>query len=102
MYVFSVSSIVGHRGVATALLEATLEDSKHAYRYVMGDCTNHISQHIFRKKGFRVQSVVPYDSFEYGIKKPFRTIEGTAGIARMVYQHAPYEYSARVKSPCEP
>ena len=87
MYIFSISSDVENCGLAAKLLETTLKESRSEYEYVVGDCTNCISQHLFKKHGFNVQSEVRYDTFEYGVMRPFRTITDTASVARMVYQH---------------
>jgi hypothetical protein len=84
IYIFAISTDVPNEGLATDLLLKTLGESrKDGYEHVAGDCTNVASQHLFKKHGFVKNVEVNYDTFEYGIKRPFQNIITTRGIQRM-------------------
>lgn len=83
--VFAISSTIPGKGLASALLEQTIQQASHdGYIFVVGDCTNFKSQKLFKKHGFYRQVEIEYDTFEYGVKKPFRSIQGTRGVQRMI------------------
>ncbi|AGE54429.1 acetyltransferase [Paramecium bursaria Chlorella virus NYs1] len=85
LYVFAIGSEDSGKGLATKLLEKTIEDSSsHGFKYICGDCTNFISQHMFEKYGFETIGSVKYKEYRYGITRPFDSINCTEYIKRMV------------------
>ena len=85
MYVFAIGSEVTGKGLATKLLEKTIEDSSaQGFKYIYGDCTNIISQNLFAKYGFNSVASVKYKGYKYGIMRPFDSINCTESIKRMV------------------
>jgi ribosomal protein S18 acetylase RimI-like enzyme len=85
IYMFAISSDFEGRGLGSALLATTIEAAgRSGYTTIMGDCTNHKSQSMFKKQGFVSIVEINYKSFEYGVNRPFECIVDTRGIQRMV------------------
>lgn len=83
--VFAISSEVQGKGLASALLFSTIEEAKRQnYQMVLGDCTNFKSQKLFSKLGFATKVEINYKNYEYGVTKPFASINDTRGIQRMI------------------
>ena len=83
--VFAISSEVQGKGLASALLSTTIEEAKRGgYSMVLADCTNFKSQNLFSKFGFSTKVEINYKNYEYGVTKPYATINDTKGIQRMI------------------
>jgi len=84
LYVFAIGSEITGEGLATKLLEKTVDYCKtNGFESICGDCTNFKSQSLFGKFDFKTTASVVYKGYKYGIRKPFDTIECTESIKRM-------------------
>jgi GNAT superfamily N-acetyltransferase len=85
LYVFAIGSDVTGQGLATKLLEKTVEECKtNGFESICGDCTNIKSQSLFGKFDFETVSSVVYKGYKYGCMRPFDSIECTESIKRMI------------------
>lgn len=83
--VFAISSEVQGKGLASALLSSTIEEARRSgYSMVLADCTNFKSQKLFSKFGFSKKVEINYKNYEYGVAKPYASINDTRGIQRMI------------------
>lgn len=86
LVMFALCSEFEGRGIASRLLRETIENAKNdGYQMIIADCTNIVSQHIFKRHDFKTVVEVKYRDFDYGIRKPFKDIETTESIQRMIY-----------------
>lgn len=72
------------RGIAQNLVKICIENAaRRGYRVAVTEANGPISQHIFRKLGFREQFVVSYKDFRFEDRPVFASIESTKGIMLM-------------------
>ena len=72
------------RGIAQKLVELGLENAaRRGYRFAVTEATGPVSQHIFRKLGFKQRHVVAYEDFRFDGRPVFAAIESTRGIMLM-------------------
>jgi ribosomal protein S18 acetylase RimI-like enzyme len=71
-------------GIAQNLVRICMENAaKRGYRYAVTEANGPVSQHIFRKFGFREKFVVSYQDFRFADRPVFASIESTKGIMLM-------------------
>jgi ribosomal protein S18 acetylase RimI-like enzyme len=86
IFLLGVSEAAAGKGVAKSLVTACLENAKKkGYSLAITEATNLVSQHIFRKLGFRQQGHGSYESFEYEGRNVFRSIADQGGPMIMEY-----------------
>jgi len=72
------------KGIAQNLLKLCMENAaKRGYRFAVTEANGPISQHIFRKLGFRERFMVSYKDFRFNNQPIFASIESTKGIMLM-------------------
>jgi len=73
IFIIGVSSLYRGKGVGEKLLDLSLEHARsRAFRRAVVEATGLISQHIMRKAGFTNRVEIPYATFEYEGKRPFK------------------------------
>ncbi|NMG08454.1 hypothetical protein DP117_16745 [Brasilonema sp. UFV-L1] len=72
--------------IATTLIQENLKlANSHNFSLAIAEATGLISQHIFRKLGFREQVTFFYDSYTFQGEKVFSSIKESAGCILMLY-----------------
>ena len=72
------------RGIAQTLVELAMENAaRRGYRFAVTEATGPVSQHIFRKLGFKERHVVAYEDFRFDGRPVFAAIGSTQGIMLM-------------------
>ena len=72
------------RGMAQNLVKLCMENAaQRGYRLAVTEANGPISQHIFRKLGFRERFMVSYKYFRFDNRPVFASIESTQGIMLM-------------------
>lgn len=72
------------RGIAQNLVKLCMENArKCGYRFAITEANGPVSQHIFRKLGFRERFMVSYKDFRFDDRPVFASIESTQGIMLM-------------------
>jgi hypothetical protein len=82
LYVFSIAS--DGKGLGSYILQHTiLEARKNGFKSILADCTNSVSQHIFRKHGFLKREEITYGGFEHNGVRSFKNVINTKSVQRM-------------------
>ena len=72
------------RGIAQNLVKLCMKNAgKCGYRFAVTEANGPVSQHIFRKLGFRERFMVSYKDFRFDDRPVFASIESTQGIMLM-------------------
>lgn len=75
---------VSGRGIAQTLVRISLENAaKRGYRFAVTEANGPVSQHIFRRFGFRERCTVSYKDFRFDGRPVFASIETTKGTMLM-------------------
>ena len=71
-------------GIAQNLVKVCLENAaRRGYRVAVTEANGPVSQHIFRKSGFRERFMVSYQEFRFEDRPVFASIDSTNGIMLM-------------------
>ena len=71
-------------GIAQNLVKICMENAaKRGYRFAVTEANGPVSQHIFRKLGFRERFTVSYKDFRFDDRPVFASIESTKGTMLM-------------------
>jgi ribosomal protein S18 acetylase RimI-like enzyme len=77
LFMLAVAERAAGRGIAHRLVETCLENGKaRGYRFAVTEATGRVSQHVFRKLGFRDLFSEPYATFRFEGRMPFSSITG--------------------------
>lgn len=80
LFLLGVARTHGGRGIAQNLVETCLQNgSKKGYRLAVTEATNKVSQHVFRKLGFKDRVQRSYRNYIFEGNTPFARIEGHLG-----------------------
>ena len=84
LVMLAVFSSLSGRGIAQNLVKLCLENAaKRGYRLAVTEATGPISQHIFRKLGFRERLIASYKDFRFDDQPVFESIEIARGTILM-------------------
>ncbi|HET9793022.1 MAG TPA: GNAT family N-acetyltransferase [Thermoanaerobaculia bacterium] len=77
LFMLAVADRAAGRGIAHRLVAAALANgSRRGYRFAVTEATGRISQHVFRKLGFRDVLSAPYGTFLFEGRPVFASIVG--------------------------
>ena len=84
LFMLGVAAHATGRGVASRLVTTCLNNGRsRGYRTAVTEATGIVSQHIFRKLGFREMFVGSYQKFEFNGQRVFASIRETEGVILM-------------------
>jgi ribosomal protein S18 acetylase RimI-like enzyme len=77
LFMVGVARHAGGRGIAHNLITTTLANGKaRGYRVAVTEATGSVSQHVFRKLGFRDVLAAPYQDFVFDGARVFSSVVG--------------------------
>jgi ribosomal protein S18 acetylase RimI-like enzyme len=77
LFMVGVARHAGGRGIAQHLITTCLQNARaRGYRLAVTEATGSVSQHVFRKLGFRDVLAAPYADFLFNEKRVFSAIVG--------------------------
>jgi len=84
LIMLAVSPVMSGKGIAQNLVKFCIENAvKRGYQFAVTEATGPVSQHIFRKLGFRERSMVSYKDFRFNDRPVFASIESPKGTMLM-------------------
>ncbi len=84
LFMLGIARQATGRGIASRLVTTCLNNGRsRGYRAAVTEATGIVSQHIFRKLGFREMFVGSYQTFEFNGQRVFASIGETEGVMLM-------------------